>query len=82
MTDLTIRATRLRFRTVCEVKQRGKYRKIVVEAKPDYALVRLEGMRFAYTIPWDFVWSLGAKISARNAAAEKLAKRKAKVGSR
>jgi hypothetical protein len=39
-------------------------------------------MRFAYTIPWDFVWSLGAKISARNAAAEKLAKRKAKVGSR
>jgi len=78
MTDLSMRATRLRFRTVCEVKQRGKYRKIVVEAKPGCMILRLEGMRTAYTVPWDSAWYQGAKIFAMAEKAEKLAKKKAK----
>lgn len=80
MTDLTARVSRLRFRTVGEIKMRGKYRKVIIEAKPDYAIVRLEGMRIAYSVSWEGIFWLGAKHFAAQTKAEKLAARKAKKG--
>ena len=78
MTDLTMRATRLRFRTSAEIKVRGKYRKVVVEARPEYAIIRLEGMRTEYTVPWDAIFSLGGKMFSAAERAEKAAKKKAR----
>ena len=76
MTDLTTRVSRLRFRTVCEIKCRGKWRKIVIEAKPDHAILRLEGMRTTYVLPWDSAWVQGAKIKALADKAERKARKK------
>jgi hypothetical protein len=78
VTDLTMRATRLRFRTSGEVKVRGKYRKLVVEARPEYCIIRPEGMRTAYTVPWDAIFSTGGKMFAAAERAEKAARKKGK----
>jgi hypothetical protein len=76
MSRLALRSTRAMFTTEDEVRSKGKYRKIVIELKPMHAMVRLAGMRTAFPIAYDAIYSLAAKIQARNTKAEKLAARK------
>jgi hypothetical protein len=75
MTRLSERRTRLVFTTANEVKSRGKYRCVVIEARPDYALVRLQGMRTSFPIAYDAIYHAAAKIAAARERAEKLAAR-------
>lgn len=76
MSRLALRSTRALFTTEDEVRSRGKYRKIVIELKPMHAMVRLHGMRTAFPVAYDAIYSLAAKIAARQAAAEKQKARK------
>ena len=78
MTDLAKRITQLRFTTADEVRERGKYRKISVEAKPQYAIIRLQGLHTAYTVPWSAVHSLAVKMAVAAKRAEKKAKKEGK----
>ena len=76
MTDLTKRLTKLRFTTAAEgPKERGKYRRITVEAHPEFMVLRLAGMRTGYSLPWDAAYSLAVKQSVAAAKAEKKAKK-------
>ncbi len=76
MTDLTVRTTRLRFRTSEEIRERGKYRKVVVEGRPGYAILRLEGMRSSFELPWGSIYSLAVKAKVASDRAEKKAAKK------
>ena len=75
MTDLTARVTKLRFQTAEEVREQGRYRKVCIEAEPLTAIVRLAGLRTAYTIPWAAVYSLAVKMAVASERAEKRAKK-------
>jgi hypothetical protein len=77
MTDLTHRITKLRFITAEEVREKGRYRKICVEAEPMCAIIRLVGLRTAYSIPWAAIHSLAVKAAVAAEKAEKAAKKKA-----
>lgn len=75
MTDLSLRTTRLNFKTSDAVWERGKHREVVIEARPRTCTVRLAGMRTSFTIEWSAIHSLAAKMAV---AAEKAEKKKAK----
>jgi hypothetical protein len=45
MSKLTQRKSKLIFETADAKKSRGRYREVVIEAFPEYALVRLKGMQ-------------------------------------
>ena len=75
MTSLEKRITKLKFTTASESRERGKYRKITVEAHPDFMVLRLSGLRTPFTLTWDAAYSLAVKQSV---AAERAEKAKAK----
>ena len=76
MTDLAKRITKLQFTTADEVRERGSYRKIIVEAKPGFAVLRASGLRTSYTIPWAAVWSMAVKAAVAAEKAEKKSRAK------
>ena len=75
MTSLSRRTTRLKFVTEDEVRASGRCRKVSVEARPEYAIIRLQGLHTAYTIPWSAIHSVAVKMAVAAAKAEKKAKR-------
>jgi hypothetical protein len=79
MTDLQKRLTRLRFTTASESRERGKYRKITVEAHPDFMVLRLAGLRTPFTLTWDSAYSLAVKQSVAAERAEKAKAKKAEA---
>jgi hypothetical protein len=76
MTPLSKRKTRLTFITADEVYECGKRRAVIIEAHPGYALVRLQGLRTAYTVPYAAVYSLAVKQALSAERREKAAKKK------
>ncbi len=78
MTDLVKRSTRLRFTTSDEQREQGKYRRVMVEALPGCAVIRLSGLRTSYTIPWSAVYSLAVKAAVASERAEKARKKAGK----
>jgi len=79
LTDLTARSTRLRFTTSSEVREAGKHRRVVCEARPQYLIVKASGLHSCYSIPWDAIWSLAVK---QDVAAKKAAKKAKKEPSK
>ena len=72
MTDLTTRLTKLRFTTASEgPKERGRYRRITVEAHPYFMVLRLAGLRTGYSLTWDSAYSLAVKQTVYAAKADK-----------
>ena len=71
MSHLATRKSKLVFTTCDEVKERGKYRSVVIEAKADYALVRLAGMRTSLPISYAAIYHHAAKIQAERERAER-----------
>lgn len=76
MTDLTLRSTRLRFVTASDVREAGKRRRVVCEARPQYLIVKASGLHSSYEVPWDAIFSLGAKMKTAAEKAEKKAAKK------
>lgn len=75
MTKLQERRTRLVFTTADEIRERGKYRPVVIEARPGCAVVRLLGLRTSYTITYGAIYHAAARIAANEARAAKKAQR-------
>ena len=48
---------------------------MIVELMAHEVIVRRKGTRLRYAVPIEALWSVGAKIAAREAAAEKKRKR-------
>lgn len=64
MTTLRQRKTRLIFETESEVKERGKYRAVIIEAMPHFAMVRLKGTRTKFPIPYAAIYHAAARLAA------------------
>ncbi len=76
MTRLSSRKTRLTFETNNEVRYRGKYRAVVLEAQPEVALVKLKGTRTAFPISYEAIYHVAAKLEAVRVHNEKKARKK------
>jgi len=72
MTALRERRSRLVFETASELRDGRRYRPIVIEAEPEYAVVRLKGTRQRLAVTWEAVAHLAYKIEAARVRAEKL----------
>lgn len=84
MRKLATAKTKLTFETADEQRERGRYRQVVVEAKPTHAILRLKGMRKTVTITWAGIWSYAVKLEVEHARAlkaeiKKLEHRKARI---
>ena len=76
MTDLAARTTRLRFTTASEVREAGRYRRVVAEARPEYLIIKASGLHSCYNVTWEAIWSLAVKMKVAAEKAEKKAARK------
>jgi hypothetical protein len=61
VTALAKRKTKARLETSATVRGRA----LVVEAQPFMLSIRPKGKRIAYAVPWDAIYSLGAKLAAK-----------------
>ena len=71
MTRLTERKTKLIFVSADVVRERGRLREVIIEAKPMHAEVRLAGMRTSFPISWSALYHAAGRIAAERARAEK-----------
>lgn len=76
MTILEKRKSRLQIITSDVVRERGKFREVVLEAHPYYANVRLKGMRSGFQVSWAGIYNLAARLEVERAKAEKKAAKK------
>ncbi len=74
MTRLSDRRTRLIVTTGGEIKERGKYRAVVLELKPQVMMVRLLGTRHTLPISYEDLYMTAAKREADRKRAEKKAR--------
>lgn len=78
MKKLASAKTRTIFETSGNLKERGRWRQIIIEAHPQHGLVRLKGTRRALLFSWEGLYIHCAKLEADRVRAEKQAARKAR----
>lgn len=78
MGKLIDRKSKLSFETSDEIRERGKYRALIVGAHPTHVELRLKGMRQGISISWSGVYNLAMQREVLRRKAEKKAARKAK----
>ena len=79
---LVERRTRVIFVTATSIKAGGKPREVVIESRPEYALVQLSGMPGKFPVPWEHIYELAQKRHEKNLLLERQAVSKAKRSSR
>ena len=52
------RKAQITFVTASPVVQNGKKRKVVVESRPTFAIVRLDGSRERFSIAWEAIYEI------------------------
>jgi len=62
MTRLDQRKTKLSFETQSTIFEQGEHRAVIVECHPKYALLRLKGKRKGYSISWDAMVRVAARL--------------------
>jgi hypothetical protein len=78
MTALRERRTKLTFETASELRDGRRYRPIVIEAEPEFAVVRLKGTRQRLTVTWEAIAHLAYKMEAAKVRSEKQRQKGAK----
>ncbi len=59
------------------IRYRGKYRPLIVTLLPgDVIEMRVQGTRYRMVVPVGHAWSVGCKLAARQAMAERAERRK------
>ena len=69
------RKTQVIFVTASSVEQNGKARDVIVESRPQYAVVQLNGSRQKYPIAWETIYELAKERHAENLRLEAQAQR-------
>lgn len=54
------------FITASSVKENGKKRKIVIESRPEFAIVKLAGSRERFPLSWETIYQLAKQHQANN----------------
>jgi hypothetical protein len=63
------------FVTASSVEQNGKNRKVVVESRPTFAIVRLDGSRERFSIAWEAIYDIAKQLRAKSLRQEDEAER-------
>ena len=66
------------FITASSVKENGKRRKVVIESRPEFAIVRLDGSRERFPIAWESVYEIAKKRQIDNLRLEARAEQPSK----
>ncbi len=66
MAYLIERRAQVLFITASLVKENGKRRKIVIESRPEYAVVTLQGMKEKFPISWEQLFEAAQRRHAEN----------------
>jgi DNA-dependent RNA polymerase auxiliary subunit epsilon len=66
MAYLIERKTQTLYVTASSVSENGKMRKIVVESRPEFAIVRLAGARGEFPISWKMIYEAAMRHHAEN----------------
>ena len=79
------RKARIIFVSASSINESGKRRKIVIESRPEFAIVRLNGSRKGFPIAWEMIYEIAKRNDAKNLhtetrAEQKYNRSKAKVG--
>jgi hypothetical protein len=69
------RNTQVIFVTASSVEQNGKAREVIVESRPQYAVVQLNGSEEKYPVAWEAIYELAKKRHAENLRLEAQAQR-------
>ena len=54
------------FVTASSVKENGKKRKIVIESRPEFAIVKLAGSRERFPLSWETIYQIAKQHHANN----------------
>jgi DNA gyrase inhibitor GyrI len=60
------RKTQVIFVTASSVEQNGKVREVIVESRPLYAVVRLNGSKEKYSVAWEMIYDLAKDRHTEN----------------
>ena len=60
------RKTQVIFVTASSVEQNGKAREVIVESRPQYAVVQLNGSKEKYPVAWELIYKLAKERHAEN----------------
>ena len=66
MAYLIERKTQTLYVTASSVSENGKKRKIVIESRPEFAIVRLAGARGEFPISWKMIYEAAMRHHAEN----------------
>jgi hypothetical protein len=69
------RKAQIIFVTASSVKEKGKSRKVVVESRPTFAIVRLDGSRERFSIAWEAIYDIAKQLRAESLRQEDEAER-------
>jgi hypothetical protein len=69
------RKTQVIFVTASSVEQNGKAREVIVESRPQYAVVQLNGSKGKYPIAWEMIYELAKEWHTENLRLEAQAQR-------
>jgi hypothetical protein len=70
------RKAQIIFVSASSVNESGKKRKIVIESRPEFAIVRLNGSRKRFPIAWEMIYEIAKRNHAKNLRAEGLAEQR------
>ena len=76
MTALRERKSKLTFETSDLHRECGKYRAVVIEAEPEFAILRLKGTRTRLSVSWAGIYAFAARCEADRVRREKAAAKK------
>jgi hypothetical protein len=60
------RKAQIIFISASSVNESGKRRKIVIESRPEFAIVRLNGSRKRFPIAWEMIYEIAKRNHAKN----------------
>ena len=60
------RKSQVIFVTASSVKENGKAREVIVESRPQYAVVQLNGSKAKYSVAWEMIYKLAKDRHAEN----------------
>jgi hypothetical protein len=66
MSCLLERKAQIIFITASSMRDNGKKRKIVVESRPEFAIVRLEGSKERFPISWEMIYEVAKRHHLKN----------------
>jgi hypothetical protein len=75
MAYLIERKAQVLYITASLVKDNGKRRKIVIESRPEYAVITLQGLKEKFPISWEHIFEAARRHDAINLRVEAEAKK-------